>query len=306
MRSLPPVLLASALLLGSVALIARERPSDPYSRAHLRALLSAPLTKREKDAGPQEPLWRALLAHPRVRRSEQGLELPLGRLQTDPSIARASAEAAGELLTLASRDPDGRDGPPLFEVLLASSAAREENGQRIVKLYGCRHSATPDGAPALEDSYYARLALAEGLERAAAEAGRPILIEGRDAPVVGGANFEVAWIDGRQVLDVTFAQEPTRRWNVSRPFEARAPHDGRARAALVAELQALAASDPALGPLTILGIEEARLDGIDLRLELFGGRLSVSTSTSQGPRLSSFVVLERRAEDSPQKPPQDS
>jgi hypothetical protein len=291
MRSLVPVLAAGGLLLGSVALIARRQAPSPYSPAHVQALLEAPLTRRAGDTTSTEPFWRALLEHPRVRRTEAGRELALGRVQVDPTIARAAALAAGELLALPSRDPAGQDGPPLFEVILASTAVREEHGQRFVRLFGCRHSATPEGAPALEDSYHARVALAEGLARLAAEAGRPIVLEGLEAPVAGGVNFELAWGQDRQHLDVTFANRPEEKWSVERPFAASAPSDAGARAIFVAALETLAASDATLGTLTVLGKESAHEDGIDVRLELLGGRLSALTSASQGQRLSAFVPL---------------
>lgn len=291
MRSHVPVLAATLLLLGSVALIARRQASDPYSKEHLAALLAAPLTLPGDDASPREPFWRALLLHPRVRRVEGGLELPLGRLQADPTIARTAALAAGELLALPARDPAGQEGAPLWEVILASSAAREENGQRFVRLFGCRHSATPEGAPALEDSYYARVALAEGLQRLAAAAGQPIVLEGLEAPVAGGVNFEVAWAEGRQLLDVTFANHPKDRWSVERPFEASATADAAARANFITALEELAASDATLGSLTVLGKESAHPEGIDVRLELLGGRLSALTSSGQGKRLSAFIPL---------------
>lgn len=291
MRSLVPVAAATLLLLGSVALIARHRSSEPYSEKNLAALLAAPLTSRAQGAPPEEPFWRALLAHPSVRRTANGLELPLGRVQADPTIARAAALAAGELLALPSRDPAGKDGPPLWEVILASSAAREEHGQRFVRLFGCRHSASAEAAPALEDSYYARVALAEELQRLALAAGKPIVLEGVEAPVSGGVNFEVAWAAGRQIIDVTFANEPRQVWSAERPFEASAPSDATARASLVAALAKLAAADASLGSLTLLGEESAQADGIDVRLELLGGRLSALTSASQGRRLSAFIPL---------------
>jgi len=299
MRSLVPVLVAGALLLGSVGLIARGRQADPYSARHVRALLEAPLTRPADDTTPVQPFWRALLAHPRVRRTDAGLELPLGRVQVDPTLARAAALAAGELVTLPTRGPEGQPGPPLWEVILASSAAREEHGQRVVKLFGCRHSASAEGAPALEDSYHARLALAAGLERAAAQAGRPIRLEGVETPEPGGVNFEVAWVDGRQLLDVTFAGEPTRIWSVERAVTAATPDDAPARATFVAELTRLAASAPELGALRVLGAEEAHADGIDVRLEVLGGRLSALTSSGQGLRLSAYVPLTTRAASNP-------
>jgi hypothetical protein len=292
MRSLVPVAAAGLLLFGSVALIARQRSSDPYSQKHLTALLEAPLTRPEKEATTvSEPFWRALLAHPRVRRTETGLELPLGRIQADPTIARSAALAAGELLALRSRDPSGKEGAALWEVILASSAAREENGQRFVRLFGCRASGTPDAAPALEDSYHARVALAEGLQRLAAAAGVALVVEGLEAPVQGGANFELAWAGGRQHLDVTFANEPQKKWSVEREFAAVAPADAAARATFVAALTELARRDAQLGPLTLLGQESAQPDGIDVRLELLGGRLSALTSSSQGRRLSAYIPL---------------
>ena len=56
-------------------------------------------------------------------------------------------------------------------------------------------------------------------------------------------------------------------------------------------LAALAQSDPSLGPLTVLGQDAAVEGGIDVRLEVLGGRLSALTSTSQGLRLSAYVEL---------------
>ena len=293
MRSLVPVVAAGAVLLASVALVARARTSDPYDAKHLTALLEAPLTPRPGEEGTPSPLWRALLEHPLVQRTPEGLTFPLGRLQTDPTVARAAALSAGELLALPTRTPEGTPGEPAWRVILASSAARTENGRRIVKLNGCRHSALPDAAPAIEDTYHARLSLAAALESLAREAGEPLELEGVEAPAQGGANFELMLLDGRQLLELTFAGGPERRWSVERKFQAVAPHDPRVRREFLEALRTLAARDATLPPLTLQGLETPSAAGIDVRLEQLGGRLSLLTPTHQGRRLSAYVELER-------------
>jgi len=291
MRSHVPIVLAGVVLLGSLALVARKRTDDPYSSERLTALLEAPLTRSPKDQEPAPQLWRALLAHPRVTRTADGLSLPLGHLQTDPTIARASALAAGELLALPTRTPEGTPGEPAWRVILASSAARSADGRRIVQLHGCRHSASAEAAPALEDTYYARLSLASALERLAREHGESLELEGVEAPVRGGVNFEFALLDGRQFLDLTFGEEPTRRWSVERDFQAEAPNDVLVRTRFVRALERLAAADPALPPLKVLGAEAPAEQGIDVRIEQLGDRLSALTQAAQGLRLSAYIEL---------------
>ena len=289
----PPVSVVAAglALLACVALVARPKPSDPYSPAHLSALLEAPLTRPPGDTSARQALWRALLAHPRVTQTHAGLTFPLGRLQTDPTVARAAALAAGELLALPTRTPGGAEGEPAWRVILASSATRKEDGRRIVKLNGCRASATPEAAPALEDTYHARLSLAAALEQLAREAGETVTLEGVETPERGGVNFELALLDGRQFLELTFSEGPQQRWSVEREFEASAPHDARVRPAFVAALAALAAETPGLPPLTIVGTDAPAEAGIDVRIEQLGGRLSALTAASQGLRLSAYIEL---------------
>jgi len=285
------VVAAGLAVLASVALVARHSSSDPYSAAHLTALLEAPLTRSPQDASAAPALWRALLEHPRVTRTPEGLHFPLGRLQADPTVARAAALAAGELLALPTRTPEGTPGEPAWRVILVSSATRHEDGRRIVKLNGCRASATREAAPSIEDTYHARLSLAAALEALAREAGEPLTLEGTEAPVAGGVNCELVLLDGRQFLELTFAEGPERRWSVEREFTATAPNDARLRPAFVRALETLAAREPSLPPLTIVGAETPEESGIDVRLELLGGRLSALTPASQGQRLSAFVEL---------------
>lgn len=294
MRSVVSIVAAGVVLLSSVALVARGRGSDPYSSRRVTTLLEAAPTRQPKDAPGAPSVWRALLEHPLVERTPEGLTFPLGRLQADPTVARSAALAAGELLALPTRNPDGTPGEPAWRVILASSAARTENGRRLVKLNGCRASALPDAAPALEDTYHARLSLAAALERLAREAGEPLELEGTETPVQGGANFELMLLDGRQFLALTFAEGPERSWTVEREFQASAPNDARARTTFVTALRDLAASDPSLPPLTVVGAEAPAAAGIDVRLEQLGGRLSLLTPGSQGLRLSAFIELEGR------------
>src|SRR5262249_36179300 len=150
------------------------------------------------------PAWKALferLAEP----TPGGLTLHLGHVLADPSAARASAESAGELLSLEAEGPHGKLGLPLWRAVL-DGAVLEPGPERKLKLNGCRHSALPEDGPVIEDTYRARLSIAHALrELAAREPGStPLTLLGEDAPVRGGVNLEVQLVRGNQSICVTF------------------------------------------------------------------------------------------------------
>src|SRR6185503_8876477 len=171
----PAVLVVLLAVLASVALVRRRGEPDVLSAPALALLLEQPLDAPPKaapdaPAGDGTPAWRALVEQ-LAETTPDGLTLRLGRVLSDPTAAHASAESAGELLALEAEGPQGKLGQPLGRAILAGPAL--EAGERnALKLYGCRHSALPEAGPAIEDTYCARLSLAQALRaHAAAEPG---------------------------------------------------------------------------------------------------------------------------------------
>jgi hypothetical protein len=201
--------------------------------------------------------------------------LRLGRVLSDPTAARVSAESAGELLALEAEGPQGELGTPLWRAILAGPAL--EPGERIaLKLYGCRHTALPEAGPALEDTYCARLSLAQALrEHVSAEPGSaPLTLIGEHVPMRGGVNFEVQLLAETQSVVVTFDGHETAPLSATRAYHPRAPNDARARANLVQALRERTAA-AGLGALTITDAEPSATDAIDVRIEQLGGRQSL-------------------------------
>jgi hypothetical protein len=294
---MPKKLLLVALLAVFAALVALVRPArvtDPLAPETLARLLAQPVD-RVPGAPPglgegPTPFWKALLAPPLVELAEAGRVLPLGRVVADPSAARGSAESAGELLELEAVGPDGPLGVPLWRALLERAAVGDERG-RTLSVYGCRHSADPDAGPVLEDTYHARVSIVQRLRALAEGQGTPLVIRGEQTPVKGGVNLEVQLDGERQWVRVTFdgnAHPPLRAERKHRPPS---PNDARARTRLVAALRALAAEEPALGTLSIEGAEAAVSGGVDVRLEIYGGRLSL-VARRGATRLSTHLVLD--------------
>lgn len=305
MRAAFPLFLALAVPVALVALVARPATPDPLSRASLEELLQRPLDARAGDPrsgdprpGASEPepvprtFWRALLELPAATRDERGTTLRLGRVLADPTGARGSAESAGELLWLPVSGPEGEPGVPLWRAVVDGPALVRTDAGLTLPIHGCRHSADAASAPALEDSYFARLSLARALGRIVATEvdGEPITVTGEQFPVKGGVNFEVQFAGGTQTVEVTFSGPDSPRLRVSRTGCPGPPNDARARANLLSALRALAAGDASLGPLVVEGETEPAPDGVDVRLELLGERFSV-TATGGGTRLSAHLDL---------------
>src|SRR6185436_987641 len=265
----PGALLA---LVAGLAIVWRGGRPDLLAADSLRALLEQPLDPLPGAPATTTPAWRALI-DAFVEHGEGGLTLRLGRVLADPTTARASAECAGELLALEAEGADGKLGQPLWRVIL-SRATFQPGDERTLDLYGCRHSALPEAGPSIEDTYFARLSLARALRELAAtdRDARPLVVHGEDVPVPGGVNFEVTFSGGVQSVSVTFDKRPTPPLRASRPFEAVAPNDARARAALAQVLREVAARE-GLGELAVERAEPLS-SGVDVRIEEYGGRLS--------------------------------
>lgn len=275
MRGKVALLLALLGVLAGMALTRRLRAPDLLSRAALEQLLDRPLDPPPgAPAGDPSPAWRALLAQ-LAEPGEHGLTLRLAHVLADPTAARASADSAGELLALEAQGPEGEPGGPLWRAILASPAL-EHGPPPTLRLNGCRHSALSGDGPALEDSYSARLSLARALqELAATEPGSAALVlSGEHVPVRGGVNFEVQLQDGTQSVSVTFDGHAGASLRATRPLRPVAPNDARARANLVDVLRERAQS-AGLGPLTVVDVEPATGTGVDVRIELLGGRQSL-------------------------------
>jgi len=261
-----------APLVVLAALAALPRPtSEQLSARSLAELLTLPIdavpgVKADADA---PVLWQALLAGPAATPAANGgaPTLRLGAVHTDPTVARLAAREAGALLELEVDSPSGGK-TPLWRALLAGPASRREGAGTVLRLNGCRHSADADAAPALEDTYTARLALGQALRELAASdpALGALTLEGEELPVRGGANFELV-IDGRRHgLVVTFDGSDAPALRVERDWRPEASNDDEARASLVRGLRALA---PAL---VIEGELEPALGGVDVLLENFSDR----------------------------------
>lgn len=293
MRAQPVVLVALLGGLLTLALVRRAEGPDPFCEAALAELLSRPLDAPGTRPDGAVPFWKALLEHPAVTRTPDGSVLRLGRVLADPSAARRAAESAGELLDLEAEGPEGKLGLPLWRAVLDGPVLRRSEGGRTLALYGCRHSADADAGPALEDSYYARLALAEALKRhALAQPGEgAFTLVGQESPVKGGVNFEVQLVGARQSIAVTFDGHPTPVLRAARDQRPSAPNDARVRANLIGALCARAAAE-GLGVLTVEGREAPVENGVDLRLEIVGGRLALTATRGGTGRLATYLQLD--------------
>lgn len=281
MRS-PLLPLAALLVAGALAAVVTRAPApDPLAGDSLRALLERPL-----DAPPgvpafsSEPLWRVLLAPPFAEVTPAGVTLRLGHVLADPTAARLSAECAAELLELEAQGPEGPLGISLGQAIL--TLALEADPPRTLRLHGCRHTAEASAGPVLEDTYFARLALAAGLRRLAeAESGAALNLLGEKVPVAGGVNLDVQLAEGRQLLVATFeGRKETRRW-ASRELHPVPHNDARARSALGAALRDLAAADASFASFTLEGLETPLAGGVDLQIEHIGSRVSLSARSGQ-------------------------
>lgn len=294
MRAQPAILVALLGGLLAVALVRRAEGPDPFSESALAELVAAPLDSGPRGDGSTAPFWKALFEHPAVTRTPDGLCLRLGRVLADPSAARRAAENAGELLALEAEGPAGKLGIPLWRAVLDGPVLQRNENGRTLALYGCRHSADADAGPVLEDSYYARLALAEALKQhALAQAGEgAFTLLGQETPVKGGVNFEVQLLGTRQSVSVTFDGHSTPLLRAAREQRPSAPNDARARATLIEVLRARAAAE-GLGELTIEGREAPVENGVDLRLELVGRRLALAATRGGTGRLATHLDLDR-------------
>jgi hypothetical protein len=269
------VLLSSLLALLAVVALVRAGGSEPdfFSPAALEALLDRPLDPLPGRDGDARPAWRAVLEE-LAEPAPGGLTLRLGRVLADPTAARASADSAGELLSLEAEGAQGKLGLPLWRAILAGPAL-EPGPERKLKLNGCRSLALPEYGPAIDDSYWARLSLARALRELAATEpdGAPLTLLGEDAPVRGGVNFDVQLLQGSQTVCVTFDGQALAPLRAARPFAPLAPNDARARASLVQVLCARA-QQAGLGTLSIVDPEPGS-SGVDVRIEVLGGRQSM-------------------------------
>ena len=284
-------LLAAALALVLGLAVVWEQPPEPdlFALEHVEALLAAPVqVSGPARVGDQRSLFEALLEHPAVTHTDAGTTLRLGRVLGFPTTARLAAESAGELLELEVETAEGRKS--LWRAILSGPATQDtpENG-RALALYGCRHSADPAAGPVLEDSYFARLALARALEAHARAEPAPVTILGQEVPRRGGVNFEVVQQGEEQILLVTFDGCRGLSYEVRRPHRPLAPNDARARIQWVAALRAAFAARPELGPLVIEG-ELEPVAGLYVRIEPFENRLAL-VAEGTGVRLSSWIAL---------------
>jgi len=293
MRPKSLVFVALLAVLALLALVRRGEPSDPLSEAALAELLAQPL-----DLAPSEPVPDPLPAFSRALfdtfaepAAPAGRVLRLGRVQADPSSARLAAEHAGELLELEAQGPDGTPGVPLWRAILDGPAVAKSADGRTLAIYGCRHSADLDAGPVLEDTYAARLALADALAaHARTQTGEaPLTLLGRELPVKGGINLEVTLVGETQALTVTLGGTPARTLRVSRTYRPEAPNDARARRALVAALRACVPAEER-DAFALDGEQTPIANGVDLRLELFGDRLALTASRGK-TRLATHLTL---------------
>ena len=299
MRARFVILLCIVLTLAGLAVVERSQAPDPLAQGTLEAMLARPLEASSSrgpapaEGTPQPLFWRALLARSGTVADER-TTLRLGLVLADPSAAHLAAERAGELLDLAPEDAagDAAGGPgqPLWRAVLEGPASERTEQGRTLKLFGCRHSADAAAGPTIEDSYHARLALAAALRAriTAAEPGVALTVLGEEVPVRGGANFEVALRGPTQSVVVTFDGQKRTPLRVSREFRPEAPNDARARANLVAALRRVAEREGLA--LELDGAEAPVAGGVDLRLEVFGSRLALST-TDSGARLATHLEL---------------
>jgi hypothetical protein len=282
-------LLVLLLLLGAAAALLPRPSADRLSAQAARELLALPVDPLPGAArSPDAPaLWRALLRGPAATRTETGVTLRIGRVLADPSSARGAAEAAGELLRQPARNAAGELGAPLWRVVLDGPGTERRDGAPVFKIYGCRHKADPDAGPVLEDTYAARLALAQGLrELAALDPGTAgLVIEGESMPVRGGANFELSLSGDTHSVEVTFDGHEAAPILAQRAFRPAAPNDAVARRSLVRGLRDEVGADGTFPPLTIEGEDAPAAGGVDFRLERIGERQALSAQVAGAPPL---------------------
>jgi hypothetical protein len=293
MQPKPALLVALLAVLLAAALVRRNAAPNALSEASLAALLACPLDSAgPRDEGSRAPFWQALLEHPAVTRTATGVTLRLGRVLSDPSAARLAAESAGELLALEAEGPQGKLGVPLWRAVLDGPSTQKSAHGRTLALNGCRHSADADAGPALEDTYSARLALGSALgELALSEPGAGALtLLGQKMPVKGGVNFEIQLLGDVQSVVVTFDGRPAPSLKATRTFHAQAPNDARARANFVAALRARLEAE-GLGKLTVEGETSPVADGLDVRIEEYGGRVALVATRGGGGRLATHREL---------------
>ena len=273
MRSRLVLCVALFAVLATAALVRRAHEPDLLAPSELALLLEQPPDPAPgSPASDAVPAWRALLEQ-FAQRTAGSLTLRLGRVRADPTAARASAESAGELLALEADGPQGKLGLPLWRAILAGPAL-EPGPEPKLRLNGCRHSALPDAAPVLEDTYCARLSLARALRTLAArEPGvASLTLLGEHVPVRGGVNFEVQLLAESQGVRVTCNGQES-LW-ATRPYRPTGPNDARARTNLAQVLRTRAA-DAGLGTLTIEDAEPGAEGGVDVRIEVLGQRQSL-------------------------------
>ncbi len=283
----PPWSVCLAALL-PLALLALPRPTaEELSARSAGELLALPIRAApgSRDEGPRPPLWRALLDSPAAERRGSELVLRLGEVRADPTPARLSALQAGELLRLpAEGDPSAR---PLWRVILDGPAVERTPDGLVLRLYGCRHSADPRLAPVLEDTYVARLSFADTLASLAREHPQysPLVIEGRETPVKGGANFEVQLIGDQHMVAVTVDETELEPVYSKRLFRAVTPNDTRLRESLARGLEEAARATADGAALRIEGRDSPAENGVGFRLEYLGA-LQTLVATGAGSPLS--------------------
>jgi len=292
-RPSPLIVVALLVALAAFAWVREPAAPDPYSVANLERLLDEPLERLPGSplAAPSAPgagreaFWEVLRAPPFAETGNSGPSLRLGRLLADPTRAARAAREAGALLDCPALGPDGPLGQTLAEAILASPAI-EHGAQHTLKIYGCRHAADADSGPGLEDSYFARKALAAGLRERVGD-GAPLTILGEETPLKGGINLDVRLEGELQTIEVTFDGSDTAPLRAERAFVGRGEADAGARAHLVEVLRRRAAQGE---PLRIEGADEPVPTGVELRLEWFGGHLAITAL--RGPhRISTHLAL---------------
>lgn len=275
------VLPALLVLAAGLALVQRAREPEPYGEPALAVLLRQPGQRApwETEQAPRL-LGHELLSAPFVDETPAGPRLSLGRVWAAPTVAALAAREAGLLLALEAEGPEGPTGLPLWRVILEGPST-EEGAERTLALYGCRHATDPDAGPVIDDTYAARLSLAQALEGHARSSGSTVRLRGAEAPVAGGVNFEVQLMGDEHAIRVTFDGHPALAYRARRAFRPEAPHEAAVRRNLVAALRALASEDARLAGLVIEGEEEAVHGGVDVRLEILDGRLALAARRNE-------------------------
>ena len=283
-RLLLPLALGTLAFFGVRAL--REESPERLSARSAGELLLLPVGEAPAPGGPdaRAPLWRTLLERVATRGADGRTTLALGRVSVDPTVARLAALEAGELLRLkvgsepASGAEDTRE--ELWKLVLDGPAAERTDEGLVLRLYGCRHTADVAAAPVIEDTWFARLALAEAFREIAGEhpeVGR-LVIEGDQVPVKGGANFELQLLGDRHGVQFTVDDSDAEPLLAGRRWRPVPPNDALARAELVQGLLANARNDPDYAALEIDGVEQPAEGGLDLRLESLGGIQTLACS----------------------------